>query len=351
MKKILFISLAIVLALSVGIIGCTAAPTQQEEEEEEPEPIELNLSHFMSEMHPMHKGVMAPFAEDVAEATEGRVTITIYSGGALVSGPPNQYDGAVTGVTDIAFGLHGYTAGKFPLTSVMELPNLVTSAAAGSAVLWELYETFPEIVTEHDGVKVLALWTHDTGQVMTTQQPIHTLADFTGLTIRAPTSSHVSLVEAWGATAVYMPISEVYDSLDKDVIQGTVVPYSAVKSFKLDEVVNYITVVDAYVATMFLVINLDSWNQISAGDQAIIEGLIGSTMSETAGAAYDSARGVGLSTAQAANITIYELPPAELANWEAAVAPLHQQWIDDVEALGLPGQEIYDEAVRLAAMY
>ena len=216
-KKLLLIPLILILAFSLVIGSCgepeetTTAPpptTAPPLTTTTTEPIELKMSHFMSEKHPMHSKVMAPFAEAVAQATQGRVTITIFSGGALGK-PPNQYDSAVTGVTDIAFGLHGYTAGKFPLTSVLELPNLVPSAAAGSAILWELYEKFPEIAAEHPGVKVLALWAHDTGQVMTTEQPIQTLDDFEGLTIRAPTSSHVSMVESWGATAVYMSISEL----------------------------------------------------------------------------------------------------------------------------------------------
>ena len=349
-KRILFIMLAVMLALSLSLIACGGGQQEEEEEEEEPpEPIVLTMSHWMSEKHPMHTGVMVPFAEDVEELTEGRVTIDIYSGGALIGGPTNQYDGAVTGVTDIAFAMQGYTAGKFPLTSVVELPNMVTSATEGSAVLWELFEEFPEIAAEYSDVKVLSLWTHDTGQVMTTEKQILTMADFTGLTIRAPTSTHVTMVEAWGAAASSIPVSELYTSLETGVVDGCVIAFSGVKSFGLGPVINYITVGDFYVATMCLVMHLDSWNEISAGDQAIIEGLIGSTMSETAGAKYDSATAAGRDTAVAANITIYELPPAELANWEAAVAPLHQQWIADMEADGKPGQDIYDKAVSLAA--
>lgn len=331
----------IVLAVLPLLAGCAAEPAG---------PVELKMSHFMSEKHPMHAKVMAPLAEDVEKATDGRVKITIYSGGALGK-PPQQYDSAATGVTDIAFGLHGYTAGKFPLTSVMELPNLVTSASSGSQVLWELYEKFPEIAAEHPGVKVLGLWTHDTGQVMTTEKPIHILDDFKGLTIRAPTSSHVKMVEAWGATAVDMSIKQLYDSLEKGVVDGSVVPYSAVKSFNLDDLVNYITVGDFYVATQFLVINIDSWNKISKKDQRIIEELIGKKLAEIAGAAYDAAGEVGLNTAQEAGIEIYTLPADELDKWRHVVASLHQQWIADMEAKGLPGQKIYDEAVRLAQKY
>lgn len=343
MKKILLISLAVVLALSLGIIGCDGGTTG---------PIELTMSHWMSEMHPMHRFVMEPFADAVANQTEGRVTITIYSGGAL-GGPGDHYNMAVTGISDISFGIQGYTAGVFPLTSVVELPNMVTNASMGSSVLWDLYETFPEIQAEYTGVKVLSLWTHDAGQVMTTPAagPVNNLTDFSGMTIRAPTSAHVDMVNAWGATAVYMPISELYTNLETDLIEGCVTAYSAVKSFNLVNVIDYITEGDFYVAAMFLVMNLASWNSISASDQAIIEGLIGSTMSETAGAAYDSGAAAGRALAVANNLTINVLPPGELAVWEAATASLHTDWIDAVETLLLPGQDVYDEALSLIAAY
>jgi TRAP-type C4-dicarboxylate transport system substrate-binding protein len=338
---LVFSSIFLGLALAVLPFMMACAP------EAPAGPVELKMSHFMSEKHPMHAKLMAPFAEEVEQATDGRVTITIYSGGALGK-PPDQYDSAVTGITDIAFGLQGYTPGKFPLTSVLELPAMVDIAATGSRVLWGLYEKFPEIRDEYPGVKVLTIWTHDTGQIMTTKKPIRTMDDLKGMTIRAPTASHVAMVEAWGATAVQMPISELYDSLAKGVADGCVVPYSAIKSFNLADVCQYITVGDFYVCTFFLVMNLDSWDKISSKDQKIIEGLIGSRMSETAGAAYDAAGKVGLQTAQEAGLDIYELPAGELAKWREALAPLYQQWIADIEAKGLPGQKIYDEAVKLA---
>jgi len=342
-KKVLLICGVFTLLALVALplmTACAAEPAG---------PVELKLSHFMSEKHPQHK-VMAAWAEEVATATEGRVMITIYSGGALGK-PPEQYDSAVTGVTDIAFGLHGYTAGKFPLTSVLELPFMATSAAAGSSVLWELYEKFPEIAAEHPGVKVLWLWAHDTGQVMTVKKPIRTIDDLKGMKLRIPTASQKPVIEAWGATPVGMPISQLYDSLQKGVVDGSIVPYSAVKSFNLHDVVKYITVGNFYVATFFVVMNHDSWNKLSAKDQKIIEGLIGSRMSQTAGTAYDKGATAGLKTAQEAGLEIYTLPAGELAKWKQALAGIHQKWVANMEAKGLPGKKVYDEAVKLAEKY
>ena len=70
---------------------------------------------------------------------------------------------------------------------------------------------------------------------------------------------------------------------------------------------------------------------------------------DTGASAYDGGAKVGRQTAEEAGLDIYDIPAGELAGWKQALAPLHQQWIADMEAKGLPGQKIYDEAVRLAA--
>lgn len=313
------------------------------------EPVELKMSHFMSPKHVQHADVMEPFAKEVEQATDGRVKITIYPGGALGK-PPEQYDTAVTGITDIAFGLHCYTPGKFPLTSVLELPFMVTSAEAGSHVFWDLYEKFPEIAAEYPGVKILWLWTHDTGQLLT-NKPIRSMDDLKGMKLRCPGAYQKAAIEAWGAIPVMMPISELYDSLQKGVVDGTVIPLSAIYDFNLYDVAKYVTIGDFYVCTFFMVMNSDSWNKISLKDREIIEGLIGKRMSDKAGAVYDAGVELGIQACEEAGVEIYTLTPDELAEWKEALAPLHEQWITDIEAKGFPGEKIYNEAVKLAAKY
>ncbi len=103
--------------------------------------------------HHVHP-VIETWTKEVEEATEGRIKITIYPGGALAKGP-ELYDTVAAGAVGMAWSVHGYTAGKFPLTSVMELPFMATSALQGCNILWSLYEKFPEIEAEHEGTKVL----------------------------------------------------------------------------------------------------------------------------------------------------------------------------------------------------
>ncbi|MEM7442647.1 MAG: C4-dicarboxylate ABC transporter substrate-binding protein, partial [Pseudomonadota bacterium] len=89
---------------------------------------ELSLGHFMPPRHTMHGGVFEPWAEQVAEITDGEVTVRIFPAGELGAGPVQQYSRAVDGIADITFGLQGYTSSEFPRTLLAELPGLFDDA-------------------------------------------------------------------------------------------------------------------------------------------------------------------------------------------------------------------------------
>ena len=63
----------------------------------------------------------------------------MYAGGVLGS-PPKQYDIVTKGVADISWTVLGYIGGQFPLSSVIELPFLTRTSAAGSTALNTLYD-------------------------------------------------------------------------------------------------------------------------------------------------------------------------------------------------------------------
>jgi TRAP-type C4-dicarboxylate transport system substrate-binding protein len=58
----------------------------------------------------------------------------LYPGGILGS-PPAQAELVAAGVADVAFVVPTYSAGVYPMTSVVEIPGIATNAATGTAVL------------------------------------------------------------------------------------------------------------------------------------------------------------------------------------------------------------------------
>jgi TRAP-type C4-dicarboxylate transport system substrate-binding protein len=84
-------------------------------------PIELRLSHWLPIGHNHHRNVLVPWARTVEERSQGRLKVTIYPGGTLGK-PADHWDMIKDGIADIGWGTHNYTAGRFPLTSVGDLP-------------------------------------------------------------------------------------------------------------------------------------------------------------------------------------------------------------------------------------
>jgi TRAP-type C4-dicarboxylate transport system substrate-binding protein len=302
----------------------------------------------MSPLHNLHVGVFTPFAKELEERTKGRVKITIYGGEALGKAK-DHYDNAVNGITDIALFIQGYTPGRFPLTQVIELPIGVPSAKVGSRVIWELYGKY--LKQEYPGVKLFTLWTHEPGHVHMARKPVHTLEDLRGLRLRSPGPIQTALVRELGASPLTMPVPELYDALNRGMADGTVIGFSAVKDFKLYEVLKHHTITNLYVMTMGLAMNLKAWNSLPPDIQKIMEELIGARLSEMAGNSFDKYDALGKEEAKRVGAEIYTLPPGEKKRWGERIRPVNEKWVKDMEAKGLPGRKIFEEACQLVEKY
>jgi TRAP-type transport system periplasmic protein len=308
-------------------------------------PVELKLAHAWATTHHVHV-ILDQWAKDVEKATNGRVKITIYPGGTL-STAAQLYDSVKTGVVDMAWFLQGYTPGKFPLTSVVELPFMVTSAKQGSAAVWDLYESSPEMQAEYSGVKVLSMWVVDVGQLMTTKKIVRNIADVKGLKLRIGSDTLKPTAEALGAVPILMAVNELFDALQKGVVDGTLLGASAIRTFKLQTLLKGMTMGNFFVNVQGLGINSASWAKIPTEDQKIVMSLAGLRLAQITGAKFDSEAKVGYDDAVAAGVEIVNLPPAEMAKWKDAVGGIYQKWISDMNAKKLPGQQMYNKAREL----
>jgi TRAP-type transport system periplasmic protein len=342
MKKLLLIIVAIFTLTVMVLPGCGGGtPTNA--------PVTLRLAHAWATTHHVHV-ILDQWAKDVNAATDGRVTIEIYPGGAL-STAVQLYDTVSTGVSDLAWFLQGYTPGKFPLTSVIELPFMANSSEQASQALWELYENTPEMQAEYGNVKVLALWTVDTGQLMTTGSVVRTIEDIKGLKLRIGSDTLKPTAEALGAVPILMAINELYDSLQKGVVNGTLLGTSAIRTFKLQDVIDGLTMGHFFVNAHALGINNAAWDKISEKDQEAIMEISGARLSKLTGQKFDSEGLVGYNDAVAAGVEVVTLPEIEMEKWKTAVEDIYLDWIAAMEDLGLPGHDMYDDCVETLAKY
>lgn len=310
-------------------------------------PVELKISHFMPTKHVQHQ-VLADWAKEVETATNGQLKFRIFPGGQLGK-PPHQYDSAVKGLTDIAFGLHSYTAGRFPLTAVMRMPFLIQNAEIGSSVLWKVYERY--LMDEHKDTKVLWVFCHGAGQVFTTAKPVKTLEDFIGMKMRSPGKIMSEVLQKFGASPVGMPITQVYTGLERGLLDGVIAPWETMRPFRFYEKAKYATTADLYSMTFFVTMNRKKYESLPADLKKAIDDHSGEKMAIKAGKAYDASDKPGKALALSKGMTEYILPPAELERWKKSAGVVVDEWVADMEAKGLPGKEVLEYTTSLVKQF
>lgn len=296
--------------------------------------VTLRLSNWLPVSHPVVKDIMMPWAEQVKEATEGRVEVQILD--APLGPPPAHFDLVSSGAADIAFSAHSYTPGRFTLTQLAELPFLTPSSEANSVAFWRVWESMLAEHGEHAGVKVLALFGHGPGQLFTTSKPVSPVSGLEGAKIRVAGEVTDQLVTNLGMVSVQAPSSESYELLHNGVADGIVFPYESVPFFKLDDTVKQALTVDGgmYNVSFFMVMNQARYDSLSEADRAAIDKVSGEALVRMAGKAWDAADKAGRE-AMEGKVAFTPAEGDDLAALQAASDSIYESVRGKYEAMGV----------------
>jgi TRAP-type C4-dicarboxylate transport system substrate-binding protein len=297
--------------------------------------VKLNYSIFFPQPAPQAR-IAAEWAKEIEKRTDGKVQITMYYGGTL-SPAPQCYDGVVKGISDIGMSVLAYTRGRFPLTEVADLPLGIKSGLVATKLINEYYNKFKP--KEFDDVKVMYLHGHGPG-ILHTKKEVKNLEEFKGMKIRC-TGLAAKIVEKLGGTPVAMAMGETYDSLSKGVVEGSMGPYEALKTWKWGEVIKF-TTEDwgaSYSTGFFVVMNKGKWSSLPPKIQKIIE-QVNEEWIVKQGNNWDEIDKAGKDFALKLGDKIITLSKAENAKWAKAVKPLLDDYVKNMKEKGLPGEEV-----------
>lgn len=302
---------------------------------------ELKLGHFMSPGHIMHQELMAPWAAEIARLTGNQLTVRIFPASQLGGKPPTQYKLAVDGIADIAFGLPGFTSSQFPRTTLVELPGFASTGVDATKKIWDVFDRV--LAGEYRGVKVLALWTNDTAAYMSKSKPIRRFEDLKGLRVRVPSTLQGKLVEHFGGQVVNMPPTEIYNALDRGVIDVIMIPMSAVVDFKFFEIAKYYTVgAPVSRSPFFLVMNQKKYESLPPDQKAAIDNTTGRSLSLRAAASYDKRGEDAIAQVRKiAGVEIIQLSADEIRRWQANIQRFVEAQLSADEKKGIPARAIF----------
>jgi TRAP-type C4-dicarboxylate transport system substrate-binding protein len=331
--------------MAVGIVGATAGMAASAQD------VVLRVHHWGSPKSPQHVSMLVPWCEKVVKESGNRIKCDVFPSMQLGGSPPQLYDQARDGVVDVIFTIPGYTAGRFPLIEVFELPFMATTAEATSRAAWEYAQTYAK--DEFKDTKLLALNVNGPCNVYTTKQPIRTQADFKGLKVRAPNRQTSSMLAMLGATPVGMPLPGIPEALSKGVIDGAVVPYEIAPSIKLDELTKFVAETDrtqpAMCATVFaMAMNLARYQSMPADLRTVIDRNSGLELSGAMGRIQGGADVPARQKIVDAGVKVNVVPADELNRWRTATASLEDQWAASVSGKGHDGKALIKAARELA---
>jgi TRAP-type C4-dicarboxylate transport system substrate-binding protein len=287
------------------------------------------------------------WVKEVEKRTDGRVKITVFPGETLTKA--NQcYDGVVKGISNIGMSCFAYTRGRFPVMEAADLPLGYPNGKVATRVVNDFYRKFQP--QEMDDVKLLYVHAHGPG-LLHTRKPVKSLEDIKDMKIRS-TGLSAKIVEALGGVPVAMPQGATYESLQKGVVEGTFGPIEALKGWRQAEVIKATTDCYSigYTTAMFVIMNLDKWNELPSDIQRIIDD-INNEWIAVHGEYWDTADQAGRNYTLERKNEIISLSNDENVRWKTAVKPIIDDYISTVNEKKLQGQNYIDELNRLIRLY
>lgn len=180
-------------------------------------------------------------AENVAEASGGRLMIEVYPSSQLGSWEEMQ-EGLELGSVDLVIESVGSLERYTDLAAIEGVPFLYRDADHFFEV-WDgpIGEEIIGAIRDESGFLLLGQM-YRGPRVLNSTRPVENLADLAGLKLRVPTQqTYIDTWHALGAAPTPLPLNEVFSAIEQGAIEGQENPIDVVRYNSFYEVAPYVT--------------------------------------------------------------------------------------------------------------
>jgi TRAP-type C4-dicarboxylate transport system substrate-binding protein len=298
--------------------------------------IELSLANYMPVLH-INSVLMGKFCDEVNKRLAGKVKITQYTGGTLLTAP-KMAAGVASGIADLGLAHCSYSRGRFPVMELTELPLGAPSSFVLTHVINDFYNKFKP--KEWEAYHPLMFSASPPSVIQTVNKPVRSLEDLKGLKIRG-TGRSGDVVKALGATVVPIEMMDMYDALRRGVMDGNMGPFEQLKSFKTGDILRFHTT--SYMAgsgyTFYVIFNRAKWNSLPAEAKQVFTELAAQYIDLWA-VEWNKTDIVGKEFFLEKGGQIIPLADAEMARWSKAVEVVIADYKKDMTAKGFSAAEV-----------
>lgn len=245
MKKLIALGVAAAMAMSLAACGGSSSSAAASGAgsagtgNASGETLTLKLGHVFSTTDLINQGALQ-FADKVNELSGGTIVVEVYDSSTL-GGDTDLAEGMQMGTVDMAL-IAGVLANFEPSINLLEMPYLFDSAEEFRAVVTEgdVGATMASNLESGSGIKILNWWERG-WRVVSSNKPINTLADLSGMKLRVPQIDALQQgFTALGASPVTLALSDVYTSVQEGVIDGQENPIPTFYANSFQEINKYL---------------------------------------------------------------------------------------------------------------
>ncbi len=268
--------------------------------------------------------LIQPWTQKVNKEAAGLFRVKVYVGNSLVS-MRDTLDRVETGVADIGFCILGPVSSQFPQTLVATLPFVDRNAHEAGLALQRLYDQ-GIIAGEWKRVKPLAFGVYPDLSYHTVPM-VKSMKDLQGLKISVQGRIAGQVLEALGGTPISLPITEVYEALQRGTIQGTAIAWPAVSAFKLTDIVKHHLLEPLGTAEAVIIMNNAAYAKLPPKAKRVIDANSGTFFTDWFNKFIDQSGKKSIDDIEhMQGQTVTALSPAEHALWQKKVEPVIADW-------------------------
>ena len=282
-----------------------------------------------------HTQNVMQFAEDVSEATDGELEITVHSAGSLFAHPEIK-DSVRRGLAPIGETLMSRLANEDPIFGIDSIPFLAASYE-DAGKLWEASRPVVEEKLAEQGLTLLYAvpWP---GQSLYTQEEVESTADLEGEAFRAYNTATERLAQLMGAVPTQIETGDIPTAFSTGRVDAMITSPSTGVSSQAWDFVSVFTDIQAWLPKNMIIVNTRAFEALPDEVQTAV--MEAAASAETRGWEMSSAETADQIATLKENGMTVTTPSDTLSEELAEIGEtMTQEWLDEA---GEEGQAVID---------
>jgi TRAP-type C4-dicarboxylate transport system substrate-binding protein len=321
------------------------------------EPIKLTLHHFFVPQDVPQKQMLEPWAREVEKLSNNQVKITIVPRMGRGGKPKDLIPQATEGrIADMIWTVNTYSGKPFPSSEVFELPFIHRNdPIATNLAMREMFDSDLKREYDQKNLEVMFLHVHQGHAFLTNRYELRTPDQVRGKRVRVPGRIHQWISEELGGITVPTTVRQIPQLLQRRAVDTVLITANIIKPLKMQSQVTAMT--EGPNGTRFanavltVAMNKNKWNSLPPDVQDAFRQASNEEWLKKVGKIWRDYEKPGMQELKTFRKKIIVLNEDEIAQWEKALEPVTERWIQDVEKDGIDGRKLVEKAKRLVEKY